>query len=128
MLVPNRRLGNRFALPPGSTLEIGRAPSAGVSLPEVPSLSRSHARLRYAAGKVSIEDLARMVRERTESASEITYTPYDEAYEEGFEDMPRRVPDLSKLVRVTGFRPATPLEEIVDRVAEHFRVEAVAAV
>lgn len=53
----NRRLGNRFTLPPGGTLEIGRAPSAGVSLPEVPSLSRSHARLRYAAGKVSIEDL-----------------------------------------------------------------------
>jgi diguanylate cyclase (GGDEF)-like protein len=53
----NRRLGNRFTLPPGGTLEIGRAPSAGVSLPEVPSLSRSHARLRYAGGKVSIEDL-----------------------------------------------------------------------
>jgi UDP-glucose 4-epimerase len=71
--------------------------------------------------EVTIGDLAGMVRERTGSSSEITYTPYDEAYEEGFDDMPRRVPDVSKLERVTGFRPATPLEVTVDRVAEYFR-------
>jgi diguanylate cyclase (GGDEF)-like protein len=53
----DRRLGNRFALAPGATLEIGRSPAAQISLPEVPSLSRSHARLRYSGGHVTIEDL-----------------------------------------------------------------------
>ncbi|HSM14543.1 MAG TPA: GGDEF domain-containing protein [Thermoanaerobaculia bacterium] len=53
----NKRLGTRFTLAPGSTLDIGRSPSARVSLPEVPSLSRSHARLRYDRGQVMIEDL-----------------------------------------------------------------------
>ena len=71
--------------------------------------------------ETTIEQLARMVRERTGSSSEITFVPYDQAYEKGFEDMPRRVPDVSKLHRVTGFRPTTPLEVTIDRVAEHFR-------
>ncbi len=53
----NKRLGNRFALAPGGTIDIGRSPSAAVSLPEVPSLSRSHARLRYLGGRVTVEDL-----------------------------------------------------------------------
>ncbi len=53
----NRRLGNRFRLPAGGSLEIGRAPTAQVSLPEVPSLSRSHARLRFAGRGVVLEDL-----------------------------------------------------------------------
>jgi UDP-glucose 4-epimerase len=76
--------------------------------------------------EITIENLARMVRERTGSDSEIVYIPYDQAYEEGFEDMPRRVPDVSKLYKVTGFRPTTAIEETIDRVAAHFRV-AVAA-
>jgi UDP-glucose 4-epimerase len=76
--------------------------------------------------EITIANLARLVRERTESSSEIVYIPYDQAYEEGFEDMPRRVPDVSKLHRVTGFRPTTSIEDTVDRVAAHFRV-AVAA-
>jgi UDP-glucose 4-epimerase len=76
--------------------------------------------------EISIANLARLVRERTGSDSEIVYIPYDQAYEEGFEDMPRRVPDVSKLHRVTGFRPTTSIEDTVDRVAAHFRV-AVAA-
>lgn len=53
----NRRLGNRFALAPGGTIDVGRSPAAGISLPEVPSLSRSHARLRYLGGRVTVEDL-----------------------------------------------------------------------
>src|SRR5262249_49533521 len=56
--------------------------------------------------EVSIEDLARIVKTRAESDSPITYVPYDRAYEPGFEDMPRRVPSLEKLERLTGFRPA----------------------
>lgn len=71
--------------------------------------------------EISIEGLAHVVKQRTGSASPITYIPYDQAYEPGFEDMPRRVPALEKLVRLTGFRPATPLSEIVDRVVAHFQ-------
>ncbi len=71
--------------------------------------------------EVTILDLARLVRERTGSASEIVMVPYDEAYAPGFEDMVRRVPDTSKLQRVTGFTPRVSLEETIDRVAEHCR-------
>ncbi len=69
--------------------------------------------------EITIEDLACLVKERTASSSPITYIPYDQAYEPGFEDMQRRVPALEKLADLTGFRPQTPLVEIVDRVAAH---------
>ena len=69
--------------------------------------------------EVSIEGLAEMVKQRTASASPIHYIPYDQAYEPGFEDMYRRVPCLDKLERLTGFRPQTPLTEIIDRVAAY---------
>jgi nucleoside-diphosphate-sugar epimerase len=71
--------------------------------------------------EVSIEGLAHVVRQRTKSESSITYVPYDQAYEPGFEDMLRRVPALEKLQKLTGFRPRTPLTEIVDRVVAHFQ-------
>ena len=64
------------------------------------------------------------MKQRTKSDSPITYIPYDQAYEPGFEDMPRRVPSLEKLEKLTGFRPATPLTEIVDRVVAHFQKKA----
>jgi UDP-glucose 4-epimerase len=69
--------------------------------------------------EISIEGLAQVVKERTGSSSPITYTPYDQAYEPGFEDMQRRVPALEKLEDLTGFRPRTQLPEIVDRVAAY---------
>jgi UDP-glucose 4-epimerase len=69
--------------------------------------------------EISIEDLAQVIRERTNSTSPITYIPYDQAYEPGFEDMPRRVPCLEKLNSLTQFQPRTMLPEIIDRVAEH---------
>jgi len=71
--------------------------------------------------EISIEDLARLVKQRTGSASPIAHIPYDQAYEPGFEDMPRRVPALGKLKRLTGFTPSTPLTEIVDSVITYFR-------
>lgn len=71
--------------------------------------------------EISIEGLARVVKQRTNSDSVITYTPYEQAYEPGFEDMPRRVPSLQKLQRLVGFRPTTPLTRIVDRVIQHFQ-------
>jgi UDP-glucose 4-epimerase len=70
--------------------------------------------------EITIEDLALLVKERTKSASTLHYVPYEEAYEPGFEDMARRVPSLEKLVRLTDFRPSTPLPAIIDKVAAHF--------
>jgi UDP-glucose 4-epimerase len=63
--------------------------------------------------EVSITALARRIVELTGSSSEIVYVPYSEAYEEGFEDMPRRVPDTSKAERVIGFRARTSLDGIL---------------
>jgi UDP-glucose 4-epimerase len=70
--------------------------------------------------EITILDLARRVKERTRSRSEIVKVPYDQAYEEGFEDMPRRVPDLSKLRALTGYEPKVHLDEILDRVIDYF--------
>jgi UDP-glucose 4-epimerase len=71
--------------------------------------------------EVSILDLARRVKARSASRSEITLVPYDKAYEEGFEDMPRRVPDTGKLRRLIGYEPRVHLDEILDNVIEYFR-------
>ena len=71
--------------------------------------------------EITIMGLAELVRERTGSESEIVTVPYDEAYAPGFEDMHRRVPDVSKLNRVTGYEPQVDLEEIIDRVADYYR-------
>ena len=64
-----------------------------------------------------------MVKERTKSSSAIEYIPYDQAYEPGFEDMMRRVPSVDKLFALTGFRPQTPLTEIIDRVTQSFQAK-----
>jgi len=71
--------------------------------------------------EISILGLARLVKERLQSRSEIVLIPYDEAYEAGFEDMPRRVPDIGKIRALVGFEPRTRLPEIIDRVAEYCR-------
>ena len=71
--------------------------------------------------EITIEDLAHRVKQRTASTSSIEFIPYDQAYEPGFEDMMRRVPCVDKLQAITGFRPLTPLNEIIDRVAAHMR-------
>jgi len=71
--------------------------------------------------EISIEDLAVRVKQRTASSSSIEFIPYDKAYEPGFEDMMRRVPCVDKLHAITGFRPQTPLDEIIDRVASHMK-------
>src|SRR5262245_7500248 len=55
--------------------------------------------------EISIVDLATRVKEMTKSASDISFIPYDQAYEAGFEDMPRRVPDLTKINQLVGYRP-----------------------
>jgi UDP-glucose 4-epimerase len=71
--------------------------------------------------ETSIEELARRVREVCGSRSPLQYVPYSCAYSAGFEDMQRRRPDTGKLRETIGFAPATPLDEIIRRVAEYFR-------
>ena len=72
--------------------------------------------------EISILELARLVKARTRSQSEIVFVPYEEAYDPGFEDMPRRVPDISKVQKLIGYAPTLDIGEIIDRVIEHHRV------
>lgn len=73
--------------------------------------------------EVSIEALARRVREMTGAVSEIRYITYEQAYGHAFDDMRFRRPDLSKIRRLTGFAPRYRLDEIIHSVIEHFRME-----
>ena len=71
--------------------------------------------------EISILDLAREVQRMTESKSEITIVPYEEAYEPGFEDMQRRVPDTSKIRSLLGWHPTRSLTEILSDVIDEHR-------
>jgi nucleoside-diphosphate-sugar epimerase len=71
--------------------------------------------------EVTIDELAAIVIDMTGSSSTIVHIPYDEAYERGFEDMPRRVPDISKIGRLTGWRPSRTLQQTLADVIEHER-------
>jgi len=71
--------------------------------------------------EITIADLAEKVKALTGSPSEIVRIPYDQAYESGFEDMPRRVPDISKVNALIGYRPTVELDEILEKVIESFR-------
>jgi UDP-glucose 4-epimerase len=70
--------------------------------------------------EISIRALAERVKALAKSSSEIVTIPYDEAYEAGFEDMPRRVPDTSRVHELIGYEPKVQLDEILERVIEHF--------
>jgi UDP-glucose 4-epimerase len=74
--------------------------------------------------EVSIRGLAEQIKQATGSQSTIVTIPYDQAYEAGFEDMPRRVPDLSKINSLIGYRPKVGLKEIIQRVVADFRARA----
>src|SRR5438105_7408583 len=71
--------------------------------------------------EITIADLACKVRERTRSTSEIVMVPYDEAYEAGFEDMRRRIPDVAKIKRAISWEPTTPLDETIDQIIAYQR-------
>ena len=77
--------------------------------------------------EVSIGQLADRIIERTGRASAITLIPYEEAYEAGFEDMRRRVPDTSKLRQLTGWEPTFCLDEILDETIAEARTGLEAA-
>jgi len=71
--------------------------------------------------EITIGELAEKVRKMTGSSSEIVKVPYEKAYEAGFEDMPRRVPDISRIRALIGYEPTVELDETLTRVIEHFR-------
>ncbi len=65
---------------------------------------------------ISIHELAMMVKAMMKSPSEITFVPYEQAYEAGFEDMPRRLPDIRKVQSLIGYRPTLDLPEMLERI------------
>jgi UDP-glucose 4-epimerase len=71
--------------------------------------------------EITINDLAARIKTLTGSSSDIVRIPYDQAYESGFEDMPRRVPDISRIAALVGYKPTVELDEILERVIESFR-------
>ena len=73
--------------------------------------------------EITIRELAELVKTMAESDSEIVTIPYEEAYESGFEDMPRRVPDLTKVRQLVGYGPRVQLPEILTGVIEHHRAQ-----
>lgn len=68
--------------------------------------------------EITILDLAKRVKELANSESEVVFVPYNEAYEEGFEDMPRRIPDTSKVNKLVGFKPQMELDGILKSVID----------
>ena len=72
-------------------------------------------------GETTIKQLAQKIIERTKSTSSITYTPYDQAYPAGFEDMQRRVPDITKVKNAIGWEPKNTLDAIIDDVVAEMK-------
>lgn len=69
---------------------------------------------------ISIEELAKKIKKMTNSKSKIEYIKYEDAYEEGFEDMRQRKPDLSKIKKILDFKPNYNLGKILERIINHF--------
>jgi nucleoside-diphosphate-sugar epimerase len=76
--------------------------------------------------EVTVLELAERVKSLTGSDSKIVFVPYDQAYEEGFEDMLRRVPDLSKIHKLIDYQPTFELDEILESVIDYHRTELAA--
>jgi UDP-glucose 4-epimerase len=72
--------------------------------------------------EITMDELALLVKEKARSSSQIVHVPYDQAYEKGFEDMPRRVPDITKISSLIGWRPRVDVEQIVEKVIEFQRL------
>ena len=73
--------------------------------------------------EIAITKLAERVRDLAHSRSPIKFVPYDVAYESGFEDMPRRVPDLTKAKAMIGYKPKHSLDDILVQVIDYFRAK-----
>ncbi|MBI5056293.1 MAG: GDP-mannose 4,6-dehydratase [Nitrospirae bacterium] len=71
--------------------------------------------------EITIEALAVKIKKLAQSESDIQYISYDDAYEEGFEDMQRRVPDLTKITKLMGYKPKYALDDIIKDVIDYYR-------
>jgi UDP-glucose 4-epimerase len=78
-----------------------------------------------ASGELPIIELARRVIERTNSSSKIELVAYDDAYDDGFEELGRRMPDTTRLTDLTGWAPTRSVEDAIDDTALHLRQLAV---
>jgi hypothetical protein len=109
------------------------APSAGsrplsttfspTRIPEEPVFGRWHGEAFNIdhTKEISIDDLAMLVNSMTQSPSEIVFALYEQAYKAGFEHMPRRAPDISKIHGLIGYRPVRDLPEMPERVIAYER-------
>ena len=77
--------------------------------------------------EITIDELALRVKDLLQSPSTITHIPYAEAYEQGFEDMRKRAPDISKIERVIGYKPRYSLGDIIADVAEYQKLQRASA-
>ena len=93
-----------------ATLALSLAPNA---VGEVFNIGTTH--------ELTIQELAERVRALAGSVAPIRFVPYEEAYQPGFEDLRRRVPDIRKAERVAGYQPRVPLDETLHRVIAHLR-------
>ena len=75
-------------------------------------------------GETTIKELATKIISQTNSSSQIKYIPYSDAYPTGFEDMQRRVPDITKISKTINWQPKHTLESIIDSVAEHLKTDS----
>src|SRR3972149_9289010 len=71
--------------------------------------------------EITIKELALKIKEMISSKSDIVHIPYDQAYERGFEDMQRRIPDISKAIEYTGYQPQTSLSVSLQKIIEYQR-------
>jgi UDP-glucose 4-epimerase len=93
-----------------ATLALALAPNA---VGDVFNIGTTH--------ELTIQELAERVRALAGSVAPIRFVPYEEAYQPGFEDLRRRVPDIRKAERVAGYQPRVPLDETLHRVIAHLR-------
>mgnify|MGYP001603530913 FL=1 len=101
-------------------LHVKDAVRALMALPELPEAVGE----AYNIGsqeEVTIRQLAQQIVDLTGSSSTIRFVPYDQAYEQGFEDMARRIPDISKIHRAVGFSPTMTLDDILRSVMGYYR-------
>jgi len=101
---------------------VGDAVNAIIRLAESPEATGQVFNIGHQK-EISINELAALIKELTGSNSEISLIPYEEAYAEGFEDMRRRLPDISKISQVLGYQPSLDLPEILERIISYHKEE-----
>ena len=101
---------------------VGDVVSGSIALTEAPAAAGGVYNLGCDE-EITILALAKKIRDMVDPGVEIVTVPYEEAYEQGFEDLGRRVPDLSRTRRVVGYRPTLGLTEMLVRIVNHLRSE-----